>query len=154
MHAIALHLALIQAADEINLRPLKLTRHVLVLDVLHRRPRRGVLLQKRRIQVRKLRSTDLRALTNRRQKRAAIVLRAAVVRRRVQRDKTRQIVILRAQPVKRPRPHRRPHKLKTARVHLHERLRMIRQIRVRRVDDAKVIRVLCEMRIQTRDPLT
>lgn len=84
---------------------------------------------------------------------AAVVLRAAVVRRGIQGDEARQVFILRAETVKRPRAERGPHELEAAGVHLGKGLCVVRQIGMHRVDDAQVVRVFCELRIQRRHPL-
>ena len=90
------------------------------------------------------------ALINGRQKRAAIILRAADARGRVERDKARQILVLGAQPVQQPRPEAWPHKLETTGVQLHKTLRMPRDIAIHAVEQAKLVRMLGELGIQFR----
>ncbi len=73
---------------------------------------------------------DARALVDRRQKRAAVVLRAAVARDRLDGDEAGQVLVLGAQAVERPGAERRPDELGVARVHHQIRLRMGGQVGV------------------------
>ena len=110
-------------------------------DVLHRRSRLLVLAKEGRIEPGDLVAADLGALTGRGEEGAAVVPRAAVVRRGVQRDEAGQVGVLTPQAVQRPGPDRRAHELEAAGVHLHERLRVIRQVGVHAVDETEVVGV-------------
>ena len=67
---------------------------------------------------------DPRALVDRRQERAAVVLRAAVASDRLDGDEAGKVLVLGSQAVERPGPQRRPHELGDARVHHQVRLRV------------------------------
>src|SRR5262249_32619309 len=95
---------------------------------------------------------DLRPLANRRQKGSAVVDWPAVIDRWIQRDESGQVLVLRAEAVKRPRAERWAEKLENASVHLHERLRVIRLVAVHRIDEAHLVGVLGEIRKQLGDP--
>jgi hypothetical protein len=85
------------------------------------------------------------------QKRAGVVAQAAERGERIDGDEARQIGILRAEPVHGPRAHGGPHKLKTARVELLQRLRMVFVIRRHATQQAELVRVLRDLRHQLHD---
>ena len=95
---------------------------------------------------------DARALINRRQKGAAISLRAAERERRADRDEARQVFIFGAQAVEHPGAHARAHELGAAGMQLHESLGMIRDIRVHAAQHAQVIRMVGDLREQLGNP--
>ncbi len=96
--------------------------------------------------------THDRGLILRRKKRAAMTLRAETAQR-IEGDVARQILRLAAQPVERPRAHRRPRLRGIARVkHRHRRLvRLL--VRVHRREHAQVVRALRHVRKKLAHPL-
>src|SRR5205807_1823307 len=84
---------------------------------------------------------DALGLINRREKRAAVVLRAAKRARWRETDEARQVLVFRAQTVERPRAERGPHELEAPGVHFQERLRMARQIGLHTAHEAELVGV-------------
>ena len=87
---------------------------------------------------------DPRPLKVGRQEGAAVVDRAAEVRRRVDRDVAGQILVLGAQAVQQPGPHRRPRERgeRRAGVQLNHRLRVGRRVGVQAAEEAELVDVL------------
>ena len=95
-----------------------------------------------------------RTLKRRRQKRRPIIHRSPQIPNRIDRHKPRQILCHRPQPIRHPRPHRRPHKHLIARVNRHHRLLMPRILRRRTVDQTQLVRLLRQLwkRLRNHEP--
>ncbi len=67
---------------------------------------------------------------------------------RTQHDESREVLVLRSEPVGKPRPHRRPAGLRVAGVHHEERRLVIRDVGDHRADHADLVGALADMRKQ------
>ena len=102
-------------------------------------------------QVRKITAViDLRSLIVSRKKGTPVVHGTAKIRRWINRDITRQVLIFRPKSIHQPCPHRRSRQLglSSARVQLNHRLGMGRSIRVQATQKAELIDVLSDIRIE------
>ena len=97
---------------------------------------------------------DLRPLEVGREERAAVVHRAAEVGRRVDRDVARDVLVLGPQPVQQPRPQRRPRLRGELRpgVELDHGLRVRGGVGVQAADEAELVDVPRDVRVQLGDP--
>ena len=139
---------LIEPAQKIELTALLSGAPVRVGNVFHRGTGSLLLLQEGRVEPRQLTATETRPLANAREKSAAVIPRSPVTGWRIERDEARQVFVLAAKPVDRPRAERGSDELETPRVHLHESRRVIRHIGVKGIENAEIIRVFADAREQ------
>ena len=103
MHLVLLQFVGVQVADQIQLSPLLLRGEMGIAQIAHRWAGFFVNAHHFCVELRNLVGSNFCSLIDSRQKGAAEVLSAAVFRRRIQRDKTGQIVVFGSQSVHRPR---------------------------------------------------
>src|SRR5688500_8568726 len=111
MNRIALKLAYIQIANQVELLALLGVREQAILHVFQRGARLLIDSQRGCIEPRYLIRADLCALEDRRQECATIIPRTAVISRWINRDEAGQIRILGAQAIQGPSADRWPRKL-------------------------------------------
>ena len=133
----ALEQVAVQRLDKVELLTLQLPGDLLVVEVAQRSGA-DVLVE----------LPNLGALIKRRQKGAAVILRAADVVRRAERDEAGEVLILGAQAVQYPGAHRRPHELEATGVQLQKTLGMRRYGGVHAVKQAEVVGVFGQAREQ------
>ena len=143
---ISTELLLVESANQVELFSLQPFRQEFIRDVFQWRPRLLIFAEQRRIERRNLVAANACSLADRRQKRAAVVAGSTIVGRRVDRDKTRQVLVLCAEAVQSPGSDRWPHKLKTSGMHLREGLRVIWQVGMHAVNHAQVVGLAGEVR--------
>jgi hypothetical protein len=99
MKNIALQFVLVELAHQIELLALEIASEQFVTNILERRTWLFVLAEQGGVKAGDLIAADLGSLTDRGQKAAAIVAGAAVIGRRIDGDKPRQLLVFRAQTV-------------------------------------------------------
>ena len=127
----------VQRLNKVELLALQLGRNVFVVEVAQRSGT-DILVE----------LANLGSLIKRRQKSAAVILRAADVVRRTERNKAGQVLVFGTQTVQYPRTHRRANKLKAAGMQLQKALRMSRYGGVHAVKQTEVVGVPGQVREQ------